>query len=134
MRLTRKLKQQYIDRAKEEIFNLTGIHASSCMVVGNGPGIKVSDPMVQWMTIYSGGNISCCVEGDRYFTNFHRDKLPYWMSNPCTDGQKDYPDVAIPKERYDNLKAIAEGRIRIKAVDEWNKLVEEYQKNKSKRG
>ena len=122
--MTRKLKQTYIDRAKEEVFELTGIHISSCMVVGNGPGIKVSDPMVQWMTVYSDGNISCCVEGDRYFTNFYCDKLPYWMSNPCTDGQKDYPDVAIPKERYDNLKAIAEGRIRIKAVDEWNKLAE----------
>lgn len=134
MRLTKKLKQQYIDRAKEEIFKLTGIHASSCMVVGNGPGIKVSSTMMQRMGIFGNGAdqyISCCVEGDRYFTGFYCDKLPYWMSNPCTDGQKDYPDAAIPKDRYDNLKAIAEGRTRIKAVDEWNALVKEYKRNKS---
>ena len=127
MRLTRKLKQQYIDRAKEEWYKLARIHVSSCMIVGNGPGIKVSDPMVQSMCIYGNGadqNISCCVEGDRYYTSFYCDKLPDWMSHPCTDGQKNYPDVAIPKDRYDNLKAIAEGRTRIKAVDEWNKLVE----------
>ena len=128
MRLTRKLKQTYIDRAKEEVFELTGIHVDSCMVVGNGPGIKVSDPMVQRMGIYGNGSdqyISCGVEGDRYFTDFYCDKLPYWMSHPCTDGQKNYPDVAIPKEKYDNLKAIAEVRTRIKAVDEWNTLVED---------
>lgn len=127
MRLTRKLKQRYIDRAKEEIFKLTGIHASSCMVVGVWH-VKVRDPMLQQMTIYECGDehISCCVEGDRYFTNFYCDKLPYWMTNPCTDGQKNYPDAAIPKDRYDNLKAIAEGKTRIKAVDEWNALVNEY--------
>lgn len=131
------MKQTYIDRAKEEVLGLTGIHVSNCMVVGNGPGIKVSDLMVQRMGIYGNGAdryITCCVEGDRYFTNFYRDKLPCWMANPCTDGQKNYPDAAIPKDRYDNLNAIAEGRTRIKAVDEWNKLVEEYRKNKSKRG
>ena len=113
MRLTKKLKRTYIDRAKEELFELTGIHVSSCMVVGNGPGIKVSDPMMQRMAIYGNGadqNISCCVEGDRYFTGFYCDKLPCWMANPCTDGQKDYPDVAIPKERYDNLKASRRNR------------------------
>lgn len=136
MRLTRKLKQQYVDRAKEEWYNLTGIHVSNCMIVGNWSGIKVSDPMIQRMAIYGNGadqKISCCVEGDRYFTGFYCGMLPDWMSRPCTDGQKNYPDAAIPKERYDNLKAIAEGRTRIKAVDEWNSLVKEYKRNKTKR-
>lgn len=134
MRLTRKLKQRYIDQAKEEIFKLTGIHVDTCMVVGVWH-VKVRDPMLQQMTIYGSGDehISCCVEGDRYFTNFYCDKLPYWMTNPCTDGQKNYPDAAIPKDRYDKLKAIAEGKTRIKAVDEWNALVKEYKRNKTKR-
>lgn len=104
------------------------------MVVGNGPGIKVSDTMVQRMGIYDNGadeNISCCVEGDRYYTNFYCDKLPDWMSHPCTDGMVNYPDTAIPKDRYDNLKAIAERRTRIKAVDEWNALVKEFKRDKS---
>ncbi len=136
MRLTRKLKQRYIDQAKEEFIKLTGIRVDTCMVVGNGPGIKVSDPMMQRMGIFGNGAdqyISCGVEGDRYFTDFYCDKLPYWMTKPCTDGQKNFPDVAIPKERYDNLKAIAEGRTRIKAVDEWNALVKEFKLNKPQR-
>ena len=73
------------------------------------------------------------VEGDRYFTGFYCGNLPDWMSHPCTDGQNNYPDAAIPKDQYDNLKAIAEGRTRIKAVDEWNLLVKEYKRNKTKR-
>lgn len=132
MRLTRKLKQQYIDRAKEEIFKLTGVHVSSCMVLGDGP-TKVTDFMTQSMAVYSNGTIMCCVEGDRYYTSFYCDQLPDWLSNPCTDGMVSYPDAAIPKDRYDKLKAIAEGRTRIKAVDEWNLLVKEYKSNKTKR-
>ena len=132
MRLTRKLKQQYIDRAKEEIFKLTGVHVSNCMVLGDGP-TKVTDFMTQSMAVYSNGVITCCVEGDRYYTSFYCDKLPDWMSNPCTDGQKDYPDAVIPKAQYDALEAIAEGDIRIRAVVEWNMLVEERNCKKLRR-
>ena len=130
MRLTRKLKDQFIDRAKEEVFRLTGIRISSCMVTGNGPD-KVLLPMTQSMTTFMNGNISCCVEGDRYYTNFYCDNLPDWMTNPHTDGQTGYPDVAIPKDRYDMLKAIADRKIRINAVDEWNDLLEQYNNAKS---
>lgn len=130
MRLTKKLKQQYIDRAKETIFKLTGIHVSNCMVLGDGPK-KVTDFMTQSM-MYSNGTIVCCVEGDRYYTSFYCDKLPDWLSNPCTDGMVSYPDVAIPKAQYDALEAIAKGDISIRAVVEWNMLVEEYNCKKLK--
>jgi hypothetical protein len=132
MRLTRKLKQQYIDRAKEAIFKLTGIHVSNCMVLGDGP-TKVTDFMTQSMAVYSNGTIVCCVEGDRYYTSFYCDKLPDWLSNPCTDGMVSYPDAAIPKEKYDALEAIAKGDISIRAVVEWNMMVEEYNCKKLKR-
>ena len=134
MRLTRKLKQRYIESAKEEFLKLTGVHVAECMFVGVGR-VKVNEHMVQRMSIYYRGDdypgaddehVNCCVDGDRYFTYFYCDKLPYWMKNPCTDGKKNYPDAALPKAQYDNLKAIAEGKLRIKAVDEWNKLVDEY--------
>lgn len=131
MRLTKKLKQQYIDRDKEEIFKLTGIHVSNCMVLGEGPK-KVTDFMTQSM-VYYNGTIVCCVEGDRYYTSFYCDKLPDWLSNPCTDGMVSYPVAAIPKAQYDALEAIAAGDIIIRAVVEWNMLVEEHNGKKLRR-
>lgn len=131
MRLTKKLKQQYLDLAKDEIFKLTGIHVSNCMVIGDGHK-KVTDFMTQSM-VYSNGTIVCCVEGDRYYTSFYCDKLPEWLSNPCTDGMVSYPYAAIPKAQYDALEAIAEGDIRIRAVVEWNMLVEEHNCKKLRR-
>jgi hypothetical protein len=130
MRLTKKLKQRYVDAAKEEWYKLTGIHVDECMLLGNGLR-RVLDPMEQYMTIFMDGNIACCVEGDRYYTDFYCEKLPEWMTYICIDGQVGHPSVALPKERYDVLKGIATSDIKIKAVEEWNALVEEYRLRKS---
>lgn len=137
MRLTRKLKQQFIDRAKEEIYQLTGIRVADCMVVGNVKYWMVFEPLNQQnMTVYEEGkysheHISCCVVGDRYYTDFYSDHLPELLSRPCTDGQKSYPVRAIPSQQYENLKSIATGAIRINAVDEWNDLLDQYNYKKS---